>query len=197
MAVLSSHGESGLYTASLSPCLHCNSKCTLDGYYEVQGTVAKHYTEFLKCWFIFDCTGSSLLHRLFSSCSEGGYSLRRHLLLQSTGCRARGLQQSQLPGSRAQAQQLWYVGFVALQHMGSSCIRDRRHISCIGRWILISESPGKPLYGIFNLILPIVLWSDPTISNSVLHMSKLKLRAVKLILQASVIWVRAPAFIYS
>ena len=27
------------------------------------------------CLFVFDCAGSSLLHRLFSRCGDGGYSL--------------------------------------------------------------------------------------------------------------------------
>ena len=50
--------------------------------------------------FIFDCAGSSLLYRFFSSCSEW----RATLELQSTDPRVRGLQELQLPESRAQAQ---------------------------------------------------------------------------------------------
>ena len=42
-----------------------------------------------------------------------GFSLQWLLLLQSTGSRARGLQQLQLPGSTAQAQCLRHVGLVA------------------------------------------------------------------------------------
>ena len=38
-----------------------------------------------------------------------------------------------IPGSRAQAQELWYT---ALWHGGSSWIRDQTHVSCIGRRIL-------------------------------------------------------------
>ena len=39
-------------------------------------------------------------------------------------------------GSRAQAQQLSCTDLVALQRVGSSQIRDRTRVSCIGRWIL-------------------------------------------------------------
>ena len=45
-------------------------------------------------------------------------------------------QQLQFPGSRAQAQQLWYTGLVPPWHVGSSWTGDRTHISCVGRWIL-------------------------------------------------------------
>ena len=47
---------------------------------------------------------------------------------------ARGLQWLWLLGSRAQAQQLWHTGLVALGHVGSSRTRDRTCVSCIGRW---------------------------------------------------------------
>ena len=43
--------------------------------------------------------------------------------------------QSWLPGSRTQAQQLYRMNFVALQHVGSFCIKSQT-LSCIGRWIL-------------------------------------------------------------
>ena len=35
-----------------------------------------------------------------------------------------------------QAQQLWHMGLVAPQHVGSSRSRDRTHVPCIGRRIL-------------------------------------------------------------
>ena len=38
-----------------------------------------------------------------------------------------------LPGSRAQAQLWWHVGFVALRHMGSSQILDGTYL-CLLRW---------------------------------------------------------------
>ena len=49
-------------------------------------------------------------------------------------------------GARAQAQWLWRMGLVALQHVRSSQIRFGTHVFCIGRQILshwaIRESPG-------------------------------------------------------
>ena len=47
------------------------------------------------------------------------------------------------------AQKLGHMGFVALQHVKSSCTRDQIHGPCIGRWILIHcttrEVPEKEL----------------------------------------------------
>ena len=39
-------------------------------------------------------------------------------------------------GSRAQGQQLWPTGLVALQHVGSSRARAQNHVPCTGRQIL-------------------------------------------------------------
>ena len=63
------------------------------------------------------CRGAwALRHKGFSSCSMWAL-------------------QVQLLGSRAQVQ-LWRAGFVAPWHVGSSQIRDRTRVSCIGRQIL-------------------------------------------------------------
>ena len=43
------------------------------------------------------------------------------------------------------------VGLVAPWHVVPSWIRDQTHVSCIGRWILNTGSPGKALSGISNL----------------------------------------------
>ena len=43
--------------------------------------------------------------------------------MRNMGSRARGLQKLQLMGSRAQAQQLWCMGLVAPQYVGSFQIR--------------------------------------------------------------------------
>ena len=40
------------------------------------------------------------------------------------------------PDSRAQAQSWWHTGWAALQHVGSSQLRDWTHVSSIGRKIL-------------------------------------------------------------
>ena len=50
---------------------------------------------------------------------------------------ALGAQKLQLPGSKAQARQLWFMGPAVPWHVGSSQIRDWTHVSCIGRWIPI------------------------------------------------------------
>ena len=72
-----------------------------------------------------------------------GFSLWWLLLLRSTGSRRAGFSrcdvrapQLWLVGSRAQAQQLWRTGLVALWHVGSSRTRHRTPVPCIGRWIL-------------------------------------------------------------
>ena len=64
----------------------------------------------------------------YSSLWCAGFSLRWFLLLRSMG--------SSHAGSRAQAQQLWRTGFVALRHVGSSWTRARSRVSCIGGRIL-------------------------------------------------------------
>ena len=58
------------------------------------------------------------------------------LLSQSMGSRAPWLQYLQLSGSTAQAQQLWHMGLAVPWHVGSSQIRGRTCISCLGRQIL-------------------------------------------------------------
>ena len=65
-----------------------------------------------------------------------GFSKQCLLLSWSTGSRVHGLWQLQLLGTRTQAQQLWYMGPVALRHVGSSWIRDQTHVYCTGRQTL-------------------------------------------------------------
>ena len=81
--------------------------------------------------FVFGCAGSSLLCRLFSgggvwaSCG-GDFSCFGPQALECadfSSCRL-GAQSLWHPGSRAQAQWLWHMGLVALQHVGSSWARD-------------------------------------------------------------------------
>ena len=81
--------------------------------------------------------------RGYSSLWCAGQSLWWLLLLQSMGSRRMGFsscgmraQQLWLTGSRAQAQWLWRMGLVALQHVGSSWTRAQTHAPCIGRQIL-------------------------------------------------------------
>ena len=44
------------------------------------------------------------------------------------------------------AQQLWYPGLAAPQHVGSSQTRDQTHVSCIGRRILIHCTTREARY---------------------------------------------------
>ena len=86
----------------------------------------------------YDCAGSLLLHRLFSSCSKwellcncsrGVFSLWWLLLLLSMGSG-----EPRLSNSCSLA--LESLGLVAPQPVGSSQIRDCTHVSYIARWIL-------------------------------------------------------------
>ena len=79
----------------------------------------------------------------YSSSRCSGFSLQWLLLLRSTGSRREGFsscgsqaQQLWLAGSRVQAQKLWRMALVALQHVGSSQTRVQTHVPCIGRQIL-------------------------------------------------------------
>ena len=77
--------------------------------------------------------------RAFSSAASGGYSslwcagfsLRWLLLLWSTGSRCAGFS-----SCGTHAQQLWCMGLGAPWQVGSSRIRDRTCVPCIGRRIL-------------------------------------------------------------
>ena len=72
------------------------------------------------------------LHSLFLIVASRGYSWS-----QCLGSHFSGLS---CCGKRARGhglQLLWHTGLVALWHVESSWIRDRTHVPCTGRWILI------------------------------------------------------------
>ena len=88
---------------------------------------------------MFDFAGS-LLHGLFSSCSEwrplsscGARASRGGVGFSSCG---RWAQQLQFLGSRAQAQLLCCQGLIVPWYMEHSQVRDWTCVSCIGRWTL-------------------------------------------------------------
>ena len=88
----------------------------------------------------------------FSGCGEDdsvwlcvGFSLRWLLLLGSTSSGHVGFRTH---STRAQC--LWRTGWVAPWHVLSSWARDRTHVLCIGRWILIHRSTGEVLFSAFN-----------------------------------------------
>ena len=83
------------------------------------------------------CMGFPLLveSRGSSLVAELGFFITVASLMEH-GLEVHGLQQLQFSGSRAQAQQLWYVGLVTRWHVGCSRTKDQTHKSCIGLWIL-------------------------------------------------------------
>ena len=95
--------------------------------------------------FLFGCAGSLLLCVVFLQLWSTGCCLQRLLLL---GARAPGAwaQLFGLLGSRAQAQQLWCTGLVALQQVESSQTRDRTRVPCIGWRILNHQTTREVLY---------------------------------------------------
>ena len=65
-------------------------------------------------------------------------------LLQDTeGSSSHGLQELQLPGSGAQAQEVLCVGLVAPLHAASSQSRDRIHFSSLAGGYFTTEPPGR------------------------------------------------------
>ena len=113
-----------------------------------------------QCGNLFNCdwTGSSVLCGLFSSRSEQGYSVvvvRRLLAAVASlvsvhrlwACRH---QQLQHEGSEHRLSSRG-AGLVVPRHVGSPWIRDRTHVSCIGRWILYRGATREALYIYFEI----------------------------------------------
>ena len=107
-------------------------------------------TLFLKfVLFMFGCARSLLLWAGFLQLQRAvvrctGFSLQWLLLFPGACSRPSGFsscstqaQQMQLWGSRAWAQQLWYMDLVAPLHAESSQNRDRTCVPCIDKWFLI------------------------------------------------------------
>ena len=101
--------------------------------------------------------------RAFSSCGEWGYSslqcagfsLRWLLLLQSMGSRHVGFS-----SCGTQAQQLWRMGLVAPQHVGSSRTGAWTRIPCTGRWILNHCATREVPTLQFNSVLTYLCWDS-------------------------------------
>ena len=82
--------------------------------------------------------GSSLRHKGCLWLRRAGRSRRdARASAAEHGLWGGGLPQTQAPGSRAQAPQLWSLGLVGPQHVGSSHIRDRARDPCTDRQIPI------------------------------------------------------------
>ena len=104
----------------------------------VPGKSCQFSSSFLLQFIYFACTWCSLLCVLFSTCGERALlSLSRAWAPLTVEHRLEGAQASVVAalGSRAQTQQLWYVGLVILGHVGSFQT-IRTCVSCIDRWIL-------------------------------------------------------------
>ena len=84
----------------------------------------------------------------FSSLRCMGFSLQWLLLLQSMGSRC-----TSFSSRSTRVQYLWHMGFVPLQHVGSSRIRDQTCVPCIGRWILIHCTTREALQERIFLLL--------------------------------------------
>ena len=99
---------------------------------------------FWLCWVSVAVWASSSCSKwgLLSSCGAwaspcSGVSDRGAWALGHSGFSSWGMwAQLWFLGSRAQAQFLWHMRLLGLQHVGSFQIGDRTHVSCIGRWTL-------------------------------------------------------------
>ena len=106
------------------------------------------------CFFFFlDCSGCSLLCRLFSTCGEqglfsscsvqtsycGGFSHcgAQALSMRASAVASHGLSGEVPRGSRAH--------LVALRHVGSSGTRNQTCVSCMSGRFFTTEPPWKPL----------------------------------------------------
>ena len=103
------------------------------------------FFKYIYLFFGVFCLGLCCSAWAFSSCGEWGilssycvwtYSLWRLLWLESTGSRHMA---SVSAACRLQSAGLiitWFVGLVALWHVGSSQTRDRTGVQCVARQIL-------------------------------------------------------------
>ena len=118
--------------------------------------------------------------QVFSSCSERGLlfiAVRRLLiavasLVAEHGLQACRLQQLWLAGCRAQAQQLWRTGLIALRHVRSSWTRARTCVPCIGRQIL-NHCTTREARSFFLLICYSTLKGKDLNSLSVMYVSNI------------------------
>ena len=141
------------------------------------------YFYFLLSWVFVAAHGflqllraEATLHCGARSSHCGGFSL-----LWSTGSTCVGFStcgtrapQLWLVGSRAQAQQLWRLGLVAPQHVGSSWTRARTRVPCTGRWILnhcaTREVPPTPTQRLLILMSKKVRQNNKTTKSHALDL---------------------------
>ena len=82
------------------------------------------------------CVGFSSWSTQAQQLQHAGRRVCRLQQLRRAGSRVCRLQQLWLADSGVWAHQLWRMGLVDPRHVGSSRIRDRTHVPCIGRRIL-------------------------------------------------------------
>ena len=106
--------------------------------------------------------------QLFSSCSEWGrlfiavcelLTVVASLAAEHSS-RAFGLQSLQLPGCRAQPQQLRCMGLVTLWHVGSSWIKDQNCVSCVGNQILNNRATREAPFSLIQLLISFLISSS-------------------------------------
>ena len=85
-----------------------------------------------KIFIYFGCAGSSLLHGLFSSCSEQGLLSGCSVWVSHCG----GFSCCSTWALGGRAQWLGHMGLVAQQYVGSSGTRNQTCVPCVGRRIL-------------------------------------------------------------
>ena len=94
--------------------------------------------------------GSSLLHGLFSSCSKQRLLFGCSAL--ALGCA--GFMSCSSWGLQNTGSIVWCMGLVALQHVESSQIRDRTHVSpALAGGFFTTEPPGKTYFTFLSINL--------------------------------------------
>ena len=86
--------------------------------------VTRGWAKFFFKLLFFGCTGSSLLHEVFSSCGKRG-------LLSS--CSVQACHWGGFSCYRSQPLELWHMGWVAPRHVEFSWTEDRTWVPCIGQ----------------------------------------------------------------
>ena len=111
------------------------------------------WINFCLCWILVAAQGLSpvAVSRGYSLC--GARASHCSDLLQSTGSRCMGFS-----SCSTQAQYLWCMGLVALQHVESSQTRDWTHVLCIGKQILIHCATWEDLCTFLLLDFPVKIW---------------------------------------
>ena len=124
--------------------------------------VISYFFFFLIILFIFGCDGS-LRHWLVASGAFSLVGVRRCVLQWLLWSWRTALGCTGFSSCSRWAQYLWFPGSRA-QHVGSSQIRERTCVSCIGRWILYHWATREAL-AVFLFIESVNLFLWPYVLN--------------------------------